>query len=227
MNSIFEKISSVIIPALPKLADGMILAVEITVVSLIIALVIGLISCLFAISKMKMLNWIAGAYVYIIRGTPLLVQLFFIYFGITKALGFTMTPLNASVIAISLNAGAYISEIFRGGIMSVNNGQMEAARSLGLPYGKAMMKVILPQAVRVSLPALTNQAIISLKDTSLISAIGVPEIFQNGKIIIGVNMESTAIWATVGIMYLIVVAILTKVSKLIERSMSHGQSKSN
>lgn len=225
MGLINNIVADVIVPSLPKLASGMVLAVEITIVSLLIAIAIGLITCLFAISKLKILNWIAGAYVYIIRGTPLLVQLFFIYFGITKALGFNLTPLTASIITISLNAGAYISEIFRGGILSVSNGQMEAARSLGLPYGKAMIRVILPQAVRVSIPAMTNQAIITLKDTSLLSAIGVPEIFQNGKIIIGANLQSTAIWATVGIMYLIVVAILSKISKFVERSMSHGQSK--
>lgn len=212
--------------ALPKLLIGMQLTIQITFIGLIFAIMIGLIACLMNISKSKILKTIASTYIYVIRGTPLLVQLFFLYFGIARSLPFNSDAISVGTVAISLNAGAYIAEIFRGSIQSISKGQMEAARSLGLPYSKSMLKVILPQAFRMSIPALTNQVIISLKDVSLISAIGVAEIFQVGKIIVARNMESTIIWSTVGVIYLIVVAILTQISKAIERRMSNDQSRS-
>ncbi|MEA4987976.1 MAG: amino acid ABC transporter permease [Anaerovorax sp.] len=217
---------NVVYEALPKLLIGMKLTIQITFIGLIFAILIGLIACLMNISKSSILRAIASTYIYIIRGTPLLVQLFFLYFGIAKSLPFNSDAISVGTVAISLNAGAYIAEIFRGSIQSISKGQMEAARSLGLPYSKAMMKVILPQAFRMSIPALTNQIIISLKDVSLISAIGVAEIFQVGKIIVARNMESTIIWATVGVIYLVVVAIITKLSRILERRMFHDQSAS-
>lgn len=217
---------NVVYEALPKLLIGMKLTIQITFIGLIFAIIIGLVACLMNISKSSILKAIASTYIYIIRGTPLLVQLFFLYFGIAKSLPFNSDAISVGTVAISLNAGAYIAEIFRGSIQSISKGQMEAARSLGLPYSKAMIKVILPQAFRMSIPALTNQIIISLKDVSLISAIGVAEIFQVGKIIVARNMESTIIWATVGVIYLIVVAIITKLSRILERRMFHDQSAS-
>ncbi|WP_324822674.1 amino acid ABC transporter permease [Sinanaerobacter sp. ZZT-01] len=216
---------NVVYEALPKLLIGMKLTIQITFIGLIFAILIGLIACLMNISNSKILKVIASSYIYIIRGTPLLVQLFFLYFGIAKALPFSSDAISVGTVAISLNAGAYIAEIFRGSIQAINKGQMEAARSLGLPYSKAMIKVILPQAFRMSIPALTNQVIISLKDVSLISTIGVAEIFQVGKIIVARNMESTLIWSTVGVIYLIVVAIITKLARILERRMFCDQGK--
>ncbi len=216
---------NVVYAALPKLLLGMRLTIQITFIGLIFAILIGLVACLMNISKSRILNVIASAYIYIIRGTPLLVQLFFLYFGIAKALPFSSDAISVGTVAISLNAGAYIAEIFRGSIQSINKGQMEAARSLGLPYSKAMIKVILPQAFRMSIPALTNQVIISLKDVSLISTIGVAEIFQVGKIIVARNMESTLIWSTVGVIYLVVVAVITKLARILERRMFRDQGK--
>lgn len=217
------RVSSVVTEAMPMLLKGMELTIQITFFGIIIAFVIGMVTCLMRISKIKLLSAIAGAYIYIIRGTPMLVQAFFLYFGIASMLPFGVDKITVGVVTISLNAGAYMAEIFRGSIQSISKGQMEAARSLGLPYGKAMSKVILPQALRRSIPSLTNQVIISLKDVSLLSAIGVAEIFQAGKIITARNMESTIIWATVGVIYLIVVFVLTKVSSFIERRASYGQ----
>lgn len=212
----------IIYEALPKLLVGLQLTVQITIIGLIAAVIIGLVSCLMNISNSKILKAIAGTYVYVIRGTPLLVQIFFLYFGVASKLPFDSSAVSVGTVTIALNAGAYMSEIFRGSIQSISKGQMEAARSLGLPYRTAMTKVILPQAFRMSIPALTNQVIISLKDVSLLSAVGVAEIFQVGKLIVARNMESTLIWATVGAIYLIVVAIITKVSQVVERRMSYG-----
>ncbi|SQC72090.1 Glutamine transport system permease protein glnP [Listeria fleischmannii subsp. fleischmannii] len=156
----------------------------------------------------------------IFRGIPLIVLAFFIYFGIPQAFGFKMDPNLAAVLTLSLNAGAYITEIIRGGILAVDKGQMEAARSLGIPYGKSMMKIILPQAVRVMVPSFINQFVITLKDTSIMSVIGIVELTQSGKIIIARTFETSGIWLVVAIMYLIVITLLTKLSNVLERRLS-------
>ena len=162
-----------------------------TLLSLIFAFIIGLIFGLMNVSKKRVLNFIGTVYVDAVRGVPLIVLAYFIYFGIpagVKAIGFTdfrLPALQAGTIALSMNAGAYMAEIFRAGIQSVDKGQMEAARSLGLGYGKAMQKVVLPQAIRTMVPSIINQFIISLKDTSILSVIGFPELTKAGNIIAG------------------------------------------
>lgn len=203
--------------SLPTLFDGLRVTIEITVISLIIAIIIGLIIGLMNISRNKVLKIIAIIYIDIVRGTPLIVQAFFIYFGLPAVLDFKINALTAGIIAISFNAGAYMAEIFRAGILSIDKGQMEAARSLGLPYGKSMTKIILPQAVRRMVPALINQFIISLKDTSILSVIGIQELTQSGEIIIASTFKSFQIWSVVGVMYFILIMILTVLSRNIER----------
>ncbi|WP_428912254.1 amino acid ABC transporter substrate-binding protein/permease [Niallia sp. Krafla_26] len=207
----------------PSLMNGLKMTLILTVVSLIIALILGVVFGLFRVSKNKVLRWIATIYVDIFRGTPLLVQAFFIYFGIPAALDIRVTAVAAGIITLSLNAGAYMAEIVRGGIQSVDKGQMEAARSLGLPYGKAMAKVVLPQAVRLMIPSFINQFVITLKDTSILSIIGINELTQSGKIIIARNLESFQMWLIVGLMYFIVIMILTKVSNALERRIKNGK----
>jgi len=176
-----------------------------------------------SVSKQTVVRGIARVYVDIIRGTPLIVQAFFIYFGLTSALNIRMEALTAGIITLTLNAGAYSAEIFRGGIQSVDKGQMEAARSLGLPYNLAMRKVVLPQAVRTMIPALVNQCIITLKDSSILSVIGMAELTQAGKLIIANNLESFKMWLIVGVMYFIIIMILSKISKNIERKLQYGK----
>ena len=156
---------------LPRLLEGLSLTLQLTILSLIFAIIVGMISCFFKISSIKPLNWIATIYLSVIRGTPLMVQAYFLYFGIASVLSIQIPSFWASVIVLTLNAGAYLSEIFRSGISAVNKGQMEAARSLGLPYHVAMSKVIIPQAIRIVIPSVVNQFIITLKDTSIISVI--------------------------------------------------------
>jgi ABC-type amino acid transport system permease subunit len=160
-----------------------------------------------------------------------MVQCFFIYFGVPQliqSLGFDfrLSPLAAGVITLSLNAGAYIAEIFRGGIMAIDPGQMEAARSLGLSHYRAMFRIILPQALRVSTPALVSQFIISLKDTSIISVISLAEIVYQAQIYIGRTMQSFSVWTIVGIYYLVIVSILTRVSACVEKRLDYGSRKS-
>ncbi|MFD4467328.1 amino acid ABC transporter substrate-binding protein/permease [Rhodococcus sp. NPDC058505] len=204
----------------PLLMKGLWLTIVLTVVSLAIALLLGLVFGFLRVSTSRILRGIGVVYVDIFRGTPLLVQAFFIYFGIPAALGFTMPAMTAGIITLSLNAGAYITEIIRGGIQSVDRGQMEAARSLGMGYLPSMRKVVLPQAFRTMMPSFVNQAVITLKDTSILSVIGIAELTQTGKIIIARNFESFNMWLIVGIFYFVIIMALTKLSGRLERKVN-------
>ena len=206
----------------PLLFEGLKMTVAVTVLSLLLAFVLGLCSCLFAMSKKSALRWISRIYVGLIRGTPLLVQVMYVYFAIPQLLQFMgfdvrLTPFTAGLITLTLNAGAYMSEIFRGAINAVNTGQMEAARSLGLSHGQAMKRVILPQAFRICLPSLVNQFIITLKDSSIISVIGFADIMYQAKIYVGRTFESFATYTWVAIFYLVLILALTYIAKLVER----------
>ncbi len=217
---------TVFIEVYPLLLRGLAVTLKLTIVSLIIAFVIGLLSCVFGLSKSKILRFISKFYIWLIRGTPLMVQCMFIYFGLPQLMqiyvpDFRFTQFTAGVIILSLNAGAYMSEIFRGGIQAVDKGQMEAARSLGLPKSRAMIKVVLPQAIKISIPSLVNQFIISLKDTSIISVISLADIVYEAKIYIGRTMEAFYTWAIVAMFYLVIVTILSQVSKYIERKLDN------
>lgn len=196
---------------------------ELTFLSLIFASVIGLLFGMLNVSKKKGLHLIANLYIDCIRGVPLIVLAFFVYFGIPLATGIRLSALVAGIIALSLNAGAYMAEIVRAGIQAVDKGQMEAARSLGLPYGTSMRKVILPQAIRTMIPSIINQFIITLKDTSILSVIGFPELVKAGQIVIARNFESFKMWVIIGIMYLVVITVLSKVARKLERRLSYGK----
>ena len=209
----------------PRLLQGLWMTIELTLVSLLIAAVLGLLFGLLSVSRTTFLRGISRVYIDIIRGTPLIVQVFFIYFGIPSALNMRLDAFIAGVIALSLNAVAYTAEIVRGGIQSIDKGQMEAARSLGLPYTMAMRRVVLPQAIKTMIPAIVNQCIITLKDSSLVSVIGLAELTQTGRLIIANNFESLKMWIIIGVMYFIPIMILSKVSSHIERKMSYGKSK--
>jgi len=194
-----------------------------TLLALVFAMIIGLIFALCNVSRNKTLNAVGTIYVDAIRGVPLIVLAYFIYFGVPQAFrllgvnNFRLPALQAGTIALAMNCGAYMAEIFRAGIQTIDKGQMEASRSLGLSYGVSMRKVILPQAFRVMIPSIINQFIITLKDTSILSVIGYPELTNMGKTISGNTFKSLQTWAIVGIMYMIVIVTLSKVAKNIER----------
>ena len=197
--------------------------------SLLFATVIGMIFGLMNVGHNRVLNFIGTVYVDAVRGVPLIVLAYFIYFGIPsgiQSLGFTnfrMNALQGGTIALSMNCGAYMAEIIRAGIQSVDRGQMEAGRSLGLSYGAGMALIVIPQAVRTMIPSIINQFIITLKDTSILSVIGFPELTNVGKTIVGNTFKNLQAWAIVGIMYLIVITILSKISKQIERRINRGR----
>ena len=170
----------------------------------------------------KTLQWIGKEYIDLIRGTPLLVQAIFFYFGVVPIInkaflnGQQMSPEIAGVIIISLNAGAFLAEIIRGGIQAIDTGQMEAARSLGLSFGKAMRKVILPQAIKNMIPAILNQFITSLKDTSLLMVIGVADLMGKGQIAFKTNYKTFETMLIIALIYYLVIKILSTLFKKIE-----------
>lgn len=205
----------------PRLFEGLKMTIAMTVCSLILGILVGLLSCFCSISKSFILNKLSGAYLSIIRGTPLMVQATFIYFGLSAALNMPITSFTASIIILMLNSGAYLSEIFRSGISAINKGQMEAARSLGLPHGVAMRKIILPQAFRIVIPSVTNQFIITLKDTSILSVIGVAEMMRQSQQLIANNFRAFETYAIVAVWYYVLVIILTKLFKLLERRLAN------
>ena len=222
MTMIIEKYSTMLLGALGK-------TLLLTLLSLIFATVVGMIFALMNVGKNRILNCIGTIYVDAVRGVPLIVLAYFIFFGVPqgiKSLGFQdfrLTALQAGTIALAMNCGAYMAEIIRAGIESVDKGQMEASRSLGLSYGKSMRKVVLPQAIRTMIPSIINQFIITLKDTSILSVIGFPELTNIGKTISGNTFQSLQTWAIIGIMYMVVIVTLSRIAKRIERRMNRGR----
>ena len=199
------------------LLSGLLKTIGLTLLSFAFALILGVIVGLMSVSHIKGLRVFASVYVDIIRGIPMMVLAFFIFFGLPQLIGFTIPDFTAGVITLTLNASAYLAEIVRGGINAVPTGQMEAARSLGLPYSKTMQKIILPQAIKIMLPSFVNQFVISLKDTTLISVIGVVELLQTGKIIVARTLQSADVYFIIAVMYLIVITALTKFAKVLEK----------
>lgn len=201
----------------PDLLKGLELTIFITVIGMFIGFFIGGILGFFSISKSKILTTISRWIVDVVRGTPIIVQSFFIFFGLPNLLDMKINAVVAGIATISINSGAYMSEIFRGGILSIDRGQMEAARSLGVPYKNSMLKIIFPQAIKVMIPSFVNQFIISLKDTSILSVIGIQELTQSGEIIIASTFKAFQIWTIVAIMYFILIKCLSILSRKIER----------
>lgn len=197
---------------------------------LVFACILGMIFGLLSVLKNKACNIISNIFVFVIRGVPMIVLAFFIYFGIPYLIntilgfggGFTLSALQAGTVCLALNCGAYMAEIIRAGIQSVDIGQMEAGRSLGLPYWKTMRKIILPQAIRTMIPSIINQFIITVKDTSILSVIGFPELVLAAKQVQANIFKAFETWAIVGVMYLIVITILSYLAKLVERRMNRG-----
>lgn len=203
--------------ALPLLLMGAAVTIEITAVSVAVGFFIGLFAGIARISQIRILRLIAAVYADCIRGTPLLVQIFLIYFALPILTGHQIEPFAAAVMACGINSGAYISEIFRAGIQSVDPGQMEAGRSLGLTWWQTMFYVVLPQAIRNILPPLGNEFIAMLKDSSLVSVIGFEELTRRGQLIIAQTYGSFEIWLTVAALYLIMTLAISQVVAFLER----------
>ena len=210
---------------LPLLLEGLKMSLLVTVVSAAIGIVIGLFIGLGRLSRKSVVRWAATLYVNFLRGTPLLVQLLIIYAGIPQVLQMItgnpspMSPIVAAVAACSLNSGAYVAEIFRGGIQSIDSGQMEAARSLGMTGNQAMAQVILPQAVRRIIPPLGNELITLLKETSILSAIGLEEMMRKGQLYVASTFQPFPVYITVALCYFVIVILISKGLSMLERRM--------
>ena len=196
---------------------------------LFFACILGLIFGLMSVVRNKPLNVLAAIFVDVIRGVPMIVLAYFIYFGLPYLLntiigigGVMLTALQAGTICLALNCGAYMAEIIRAGIESVDRGQMEAARSLGMPYWRGMQRVVLPQAIRTMIPSIINQFITTLKDTSILSVIGFPELVNTAKNVVANTFMSFQTWAIVAVMYLVIITALSRFAKSMERKMKHG-----
>ena len=208
---------SLIWNSLPLLLAGAGVTIEITAIAVGLGFVFGLITSVCRLSGVKILNILAVCYVNIIRGTPLLVQIFLIYFALPMIIGERINPFVAAVAACSVNSGAYVAKIFRAGIQSVDKGQMEAGRSLGLSWMQTMRYIILPQAFKHVIPPLGNEFISMTKETSLVSVIGFEELTRRGQLIIAKTYGSFEIWLTVAFIYLVMTFTIAQLVSYLER----------
>ena len=185
----------------PDLLHGMVISIELTVIVMALGLTFGLVVALARLSRRRSVRSAASVYVELVRGTPCLLQLFYIYF-VLPAVGIKLPPFTAGVIGLTINYAAYLSEVYRAGIQAVAKGQLEAAHALGMSRSLTMRLVILPQALRIVVPPLGNYFISLFKDTSLVSVITVRELVYNGHIVAAVNYQYFAVFTIVGIIYL-------------------------
>ncbi len=196
---------------------------------LLFGCILGIIFGLSSVVDNKVSRFISMVYVNLIRGVPMIVLAFFVFYGVPYGLknifglSITLTSLQAGTICLALNCGAYMSEIIRAGIQAIDPGQMEAARSLGLTYWRSMFRVVLPQAIKNMIPSIVNQLIITLKDTSILSVIGFPELVNKAQNVIAITFKSFEVWAIVAVMYLAVILTLQQVAKVLERRLNRGR----
>ncbi len=210
---------SVVVEAMPALLSGARLTVLIALAGLVGGLVVGVVAGFMRAYGNAILNAVAFTYVEVIRGTPIVVQVMFIYFALPLLADLRVNPMTAAVTAIVVNAGAYIAEIVRGSLLSVNKGLKEAGLALGLPVWKVLAYIVGPIAFRRMIPPLGNQFIVSLKDTSLFIVIGVGELTRQGQEIMAANFRAVEIWSAVAVLYLIMTSTLTLILRVTEKRM--------
>ena len=205
------------INSLPLLITGAGITIQITAISVGLGLIIGMFVGIARISNVKLLRWLAAIYIDFLRGTPLLVQIFLIYFALPVILEQRVDPFIAAITACGINSGAYIAEIFRAGIQAIDEGQMEAGRSLGMTWVQTMRYIIVPQAFKNIVPPLGNEVIAPLKDSSLVSVIGFEELTRRGQLIIARTYGSLEIWISVAIIYLVMTLTISRLVAYLEK----------
>src|SRR5690625_4860664 len=206
-----------VVEFLPQLGLGLLYTLLVSVVGLLIGFVLGAIFGLARLSRFKIIYAIASVYIEVVRGTPLLVQAIWLFFALPLIIQYTLPSLLAGIIVIGINSGAYIAEIVRGAVQSIEKGQMEAGRSLGMSHRITMLKVIWPQAFKRMIPPLGNQFIISIKDTSLLSVILVPELLYQGRTIASNHFNGVEIYTAVAACYLLITLSLSGVLRITEK----------
>lgn len=208
---------------LPALLDGLRLTVQYALGAIVLMVVIGLVAALMRLSRFRILNWVAWAYVEIFRSTPLLVQLFFVVLGLPAILpvnewfGQLTYPILAAALTLSLNEGAYVTEIIRAGILGVDRGQKEAADSIAMTGFQTMRYIVLPQAFKRMIPPLVNQAAQTIKDTSLLAPVGIIELVYKGEIVIASTFASFSIWGVIAVLYFILIFSVSQCASYLER----------
>ncbi|HGX1082587.1 TPA: ABC transporter permease subunit [Staphylococcus aureus] len=195
---------------------GIKITILISLIGVALGSILGAFVALMKLSKIKIISWIASIYIEILRGTPMLVQVFIVFFGITAALGLDISALVCGTIALVINSSAYIAEIIRAGINAVDKGQMEAARSLGLKYRQTMKSVIMPQAIKNILPALGNEFVTLIKESSIVSTIGVGEIMFNAQVVQGISFDPFTPLIVAAALYFVLTFVLTRIMNMIE-----------
>lgn len=199
--------------------DATVTTLKVSLIALLIGLVLGIAICLAKISTIKILNILATIYVEIIRNTPILVQIMIIYFALPEV-GISFTPFMSAIIALSINSGAYVSEIFRSGILAIDKGQMEAGRSLGLSYFQTMKFIILPQALKNSLPALGNEFISLVKESSIVYFVGVADIMFAANTVKNATYETFGPYLIAAAIYFIITSALSFLVKRLEKKLA-------
>lgn len=208
------------INSLPLLIVGAGITIQITAISVGLGLIIGMFVGIARICNVKVLRALATVYIDFLRGTPLLVQIFLIYFALPMVVGQRVDPFIAAITACGINSGAYIAEIFRAGIQAIDEGQMEAGRSLGMSWVQTMRYIIVPQAFKNIVPPLGNEFIALLKDSSLVSVIGFEELTRRGQLIIARTYGSLEIWITVALIYLVMTLTISRLVSYMEKRLA-------
>lgn len=210
-----------IINKLPPLLEGSIVTIQLTFITLVLGTVLGIIFALFKISKNIVISSIATFYIWVFRGTPMILQLFFFYFALpTINENWVLKPFQAAVLGLSLNCAAYMAEIIRGGIISIDKGQFEASKALGFTYFQTMIKIILPQTIRVIIPSVGNEFITMLKDTSLVSTIAMVELMRTAQEIGSTTFKVTEMFLGAAILYLIMTTVFTSAFSALEKKLA-------
>lgn len=211
-----------IVPSIPYMLQGIRVTLEIVVVALVFGFILGTLLSLFKIGKYRVLRWFANAYTSIFRGTPLILQLFLIYYATPQLTGYIISSYEAAVLTFGLNSAAYVSEIIRAGIQAVDKGQKEAAQALGVPYRPMLLNIILPQAIKNILPALMNEFITLTKESAIVATIGVLDIMRRADIVRAEKYLAFEPLIFVALIYYILVMALTLLGRLVERRLGRS-----
>lgn len=218
-----ERLFRILLESFPKiLLPGLTMTIPLTVISFSLALVIAVVTAIVQFANVKVLKQIARFYIWVVRGTPLLVQLYVIFYGLPN-LGIMLKPFPSAVLVFSINEGAYCAETMRGALESVPQGQLEAGYCVGMTWWQIMRRIVLPQALRTAVPSLSNSLISMIKDTSLASNITVAELFMAGQRVAARTYIFLPIYCEVAVVYLLFCTIITKLQALVERQLNaHG-----
>lgn len=213
---------TIVLPYITLFIRGSLIAIEITALAVMMGVVIGTFVGMGKMSRIFIIRALCTVYVEVIRGTPLLVQILIFYFGLPQLTGYSLSEFPAAVIALGINSGGYVAEIVRGGILAVDKGQMEAARSLGMSYTQAMRYIILPQAFKKMIPPLGNEFITLLKNSSLATTIGFPELTRAAQVVAGNTYRPFEPYITAALFYLIMTLSFTQLLGVVERRLARS-----